>query len=390
MTIYSSAARVGEIRIIVTGGGTGGHTYPALTTIRTIRDRLARAGVSPEILWVGVSHGLEAKISVQNNIPFKAITTGKLRRHLNIKDQLRNVADAFRIPYGVFQAIVAVARNKPDVVISTGGYVCVPVGVAAWLLRRPLVMHEQTLAVGLANRILARLATKILLSHESSLEHLPPSARKRAVVTGNPIRPEVLQGHRDSAISAYGLDPRLPLVYVTGGAQGALQVNKMVAEVLPDLLTRAQVLHQCGDHSYEMMRERHAALPPHLQRRYTVFPYIHGELPDVLAAADVVVARSGAGTVAELCALGKACVYVPLIPTQGDEQRRTARHLAADGAARMLAAEDATPERLRQELTALLDDPHYRQQIAEAARKHGHPEASSVVADEVLAAAHRA
>jgi UDP-N-acetylglucosamine--N-acetylmuramyl-(pentapeptide) pyrophosphoryl-undecaprenol N-acetylglucosamine transferase len=389
MTIYSSAARVGEIKIIVTGGGTGGHTYPALTTIRTIRERLSRAGAEPEILWVGVSHGLEAKISVQNNVPFKAITTGKLRRHINVKDQLRNVADAFRIPWGVVQAIATVAKAKPDVVISTGGYVCVPVGVAAWLLRRPLVMHEQTLAVGLANRILSRFATRILLSHESSIEHLPEKARSKAVVTGNPIRPEVFMGQRDRAIAGYGLDPRLPLVYVTGGAQGALQVNKMIAEVLPELLTRAQVLHQCGDYSYEMMRETHASLPPHLQQRYTVFPYIHDELPDVLAAADVVVARSGAGTVAELNALGKACVYIPLIPTQGDEQRRTARHLAEQGAARMLAAEDATPGRLRDELIALLDDPGYRHQISEAARVHGRPDAATAVADEVLAAAHR-
>ncbi|MGW0433555.1 UDP-N-acetylglucosamine--N-acetylmuramyl-(pentapeptide) pyrophosphoryl-undecaprenol N-acetylglucosamine transferase [Micromonospora sp. NPDC003197] len=386
MTIYS-AERLHRIRVIVTGGGTGGHTYPALTTIRTLRARLAEAGTEPELLWVGVSHGLEAKIARQENVPFKAITTGKLRRSPNLRELGRNLADMFRIPLGVVQAIMTVIRTKPAVVFSTGGYVCVPIGVAAWLTRRPLVMHEQILTLGLANRILAQLATRILLSHESSVEHLPARARSRAVVTGNPVRPEVLAGNRAAALTAFGLDPELPLVFVTGGAQGALQVNKLVAAILPDILPGCQVLHQCGDYSFAQMREVAAGLPDYLRNRYRVVDYVHGELPDVLAAADIVVARSGAGTVAELTALGKACIFIPLIPTGGDEQRRTARHLADAGAARMLAGPDATPDRLRDEVIALLKDPRQRQWLADNARQHGRPDAATAVARQLIDAA---
>ncbi|GAB3146498.1 undecaprenyldiphospho-muramoylpentapeptide beta-N-acetylglucosaminyltransferase [Micromonospora sonneratiae] len=388
MTIYS-AARLRKVRVIVTGGGTGGHTYPALTTIRTLRARLAEAGAEPELLWVGVAHGLEAKIARQENVPFKAITTGKLRRSPNLRELGRNIADAFRIPLGVLQAIMTVVRTRPAVVFSTGGYVCVPIGVAAWLTRRPLVMHEQILTLGLANRILAQLATRILLSHESSVEHLPARARSRAVVTGNPIRPEVLAGNRAAALAAYGLDPDLPLVFVTGGAQGALQVNNLVAEILPDILPGCQVLHQCGEYSFTRMQEVAAALPGYLRDRYRVVDYVHGELPDVLAAADIVVARSGAGTVAELTALGKACVFIPLIPTGGDEQRRTARHLADAGAARMLAGPDATPDRLRDEVIALLKDPRQRQRLADNARQHGRPDAATAVARQLIDAARK-
>lgn len=388
MAIYA-AGRLRKVRVIVTGGGTGGHTYPALTAIRTLRARLAEAGTEPDLLWVGVAHGLEAKIASQESVPFRAITTGKLRRSPNLRELGRNVTDAFRIPLGVIQAVTTVIRTRPAVVFSTGGYVSVPIGIAAWVTRRPLVMHEQILTLGLANRILARLADRILLSHESSIEHLSPQARKRAVVTGNPIRPEVLSGNRDRGLNAYRLDPRLPLVYITGGAQGAVQVNNLIAEILPDLLPTCQVLHQCGEYSLDRMRQIGDRLPEQLRHRYRVVDYVHGEMPDVLAAADIVVARSGAGTVAELTALGKACVFIPLIPTGGDEQRRTARHLAEAGAARMLAGSDATPARLREEILVLLNDPRQREQMADAARRHGRPHAAAAVATEIIDAARK-
>jgi UDP-N-acetylglucosamine--N-acetylmuramyl-(pentapeptide) pyrophosphoryl-undecaprenol N-acetylglucosamine transferase len=378
-----SAKHLRKIRIVVTGGGTGGHTYPALTTIRALQGRFAETGTSAQFLWVGVASGLEAKICRQEGIPFRAITTGKLRRSPTPRELARNVADAFRIPLGVLQAFGIVLRTRPDVVLSTGGYVCVPIGVAAWALRRPLVMHEQTATLGLANRILARLATRVLLSHESSLGHLPARARGRGVVTGNPIRPEVLAGDGQRGAAAYGTDAQPPLVLVTGGATGALQVNNLVARILPDVLPYCHMLHQSGEYGFDQAREVAAGLPEPLAARYRVVDYIHDELPDVLAAADVVIGRSGASTVAELTGLGKACILIPLVPTGGDEQRRTARHLAEAGAARMLTGPDATPERLRDELLALIKNPEERQRLADRAREHGRPDAAERVAEQV-------
>ncbi len=377
------------LRIIVTGGGTGGHTYPALTTIRTLRAEFGRTGPPLQFLWVGVATGLEARICREQRIPFRAITTGKLRRSPTPRELARNVVDAFRIPFGVLQAFGIVARYRPDVVLSTGGYVCVPIGMAAWVLRRPLVMHEQTAALGLANRILARLATRVLVSHESSVGHLPARARPRAVVTGNPIRPEVLAGDRERGMAAYGQDPQPPLVLVTGGATGALQVNTLVAGILPDVLPYCHMLHQAGQQGLAQARAAAAALPATLAGRYRVVDYIHDELPDVLAAADVVICRSGAGTVAELTGLGKASILIPLVPTSGDEQRRTARHLAEAGAARMLTGPDATPERLRDELLTLLKDPQESRNLADNARTHGRPDAAQRVTQEVISAARR-
>jgi UDP-N-acetylglucosamine--N-acetylmuramyl-(pentapeptide) pyrophosphoryl-undecaprenol N-acetylglucosamine transferase len=287
---------------------------------------------------------------------------------------------------GVLQAFGIVLRARPDVVLSTGGYVCVPIGVAAWVLRRPLVMHEQTATVGLANRILARLATRVLLSHDASIEHLPARARRRAVVTGNPIRPEVLAGDPTRGRASYGTDAQPPLVLVTGGATGALQVNDLVAGVLPDVLPHCYMLHQSGEYGFARAREAAAGLPGALADRYRVVDYIHDEMPDVLAAADVVVCRSGAGATAELTGLGKAAILIPLVPTSGDEQRRTARYLDEVGAARMLTGADATPDRLRYELLELLKNPGERSTMADRAREHGRPDAASRVAQEIIGA----
>ncbi|WP_328708761.1 UDP-N-acetylglucosamine--N-acetylmuramyl-(pentapeptide) pyrophosphoryl-undecaprenol N-acetylglucosamine transferase [Microbispora hainanensis] len=377
-----TAAR--KIRMLVTGGGTGGHTYPALTTISAVRRHAAAQGRDLDVLWVGTADGLEARIAMEHHIPFRAISAGKVRRSPNLRELGRNVADLFRIPIGVLQAAGIAARYRPDVVLSTGGYVCVPLGLAARLLGRPLVMHEQITALGLANRILARVATTIALTHPTSIDHLPARARARAVVTGNPIRPQLLHGNPVRAHQRYGLAPDLPLVYVTGGAQGSRQINTLIERILPTLLTRAQVLHQCGRDWIGHLTEVSAGLPAGIGARYHPTAYVGEELPDVYAAADVVVSRSGAGTVAELVAVGKPSVLIPLIPAAGDEQRGNARYLVEAGAARALLEPGPTPEQLLAELDVLLADPGLRVRMTHAARALGRPDAADALARVIL------
>ncbi|MEU0519100.1 undecaprenyldiphospho-muramoylpentapeptide beta-N-acetylglucosaminyltransferase [Streptosporangium sp. NPDC006007] len=372
------------LRMLVTGGGTGGHTYPALTAVAAVRERAAARGLDLDVLWVGTANGLEARVAAEHGIPFRAIKAGKLRRSPNLREVLTNLADLFRIPVGVLQAFAIAARYRPDVVLSTGGYVCVPLGVASWLLRRPLVMHEQITTLGLANRILARFAARIALTHPSSAEHLPASARDRAVVTGNPVRPQLLNGNAPSGRWHYSLSPELPLVYVTGGAQGSRQINTMVEAILPSLLTRAQVLHQCGADWIARFTEVAAALPPESAARYRPVAYVGDELPHVYAAADVVVSRSGAGTVAELTAVGRPSVLIPLIPSAGDEQRQNARYLAEVGAARALLEAGPSADRLLAELDALLTDRQTRATMAKAARSLGRLDAADALAEVIL------
>ncbi|MFF4104297.1 glycosyltransferase [Streptomyces sp. NPDC001903] len=375
----------------MTGGGTGGHTYPALTAIRTLHSRLADAGGTLDVMWIGTAEGLEARVAPAEGIAFKTVATGKIRRSVNPLKMLSasNFKDMARVPLGVAQARAIVAEFQPDVVLATGGYVAVPAGLAARLCRRPLVLHEQTVRLGLANRKLASSATRIAVSSESSLALLPADVRERAVVTGNPVRPEVLGGQADKAVEAlnlFGFDRRLPTVYVTGGAQGAQQINTVIRDVLPWLLGHANVIHQCGPANVEGLRAAAAGLDPVLAGRYHLTGFVGPELPDVLALADMVVSRSGAGTLAELTALGKAAVFVPLATSAGNEQAHNARHLADAGAALALLGE-VTGQALQNAVGPLLTDPALRTAMAQRARAHGRPDAADRLVDVVLSAA---
>jgi UDP-N-acetylglucosamine--N-acetylmuramyl-(pentapeptide) pyrophosphoryl-undecaprenol N-acetylglucosamine transferase len=388
--ILARLAALGRpVRLIVSGGGTGGHTFPAVTTIRTARALLDEAGIALDVLYVGTATGLEARVAEQEGLRFKAIRTGKLRRASNPLQMLSaaNLRDAGRVPLGVAAAVRIVGDYKPDAVLCTGGYVCVPIGLAAKLARRPLLVHEQTVRLGLANRILARRATRVALSSPSSVGLLPARVQERAVVTGNPIRPQLADGDPQKALKTLdwtGWELGLPTVYVTGGAQGAAQINNLVGAVLPDLLKRANVVHQCGARSLEEIRATVPTLPDELRGRYRLVDFVGAELPDVFALADIVISRSGAGTLAELTALGKPSVLVPLIPSSGNEQEHNARHLAEAGASRALVGSDATPENLWAEMEPLLGDGEQRARMAQAARALGHPNAAEALAASLL------
>ncbi|MFJ3252404.1 UDP-N-acetylglucosamine--N-acetylmuramyl-(pentapeptide) pyrophosphoryl-undecaprenol N-acetylglucosamine transferase [Streptomyces sp. NPDC086771] len=378
-------------RLIVTGGGTGGHTYPALTAIRALQERLTAEGGLLDVLWIGTPDGLEARVAPAEGIAFATVATGKIRRARNPLKIVSpaNVRDMARVPLGVAQARRIVADFRPDVVLATGGYVAVPAGLAARMCRRPLVLHEQTVRLGLANRKLASSATRIAVSSESTVPLLPETVRGAAVVTGNPVRPEVLSGHPDKAVESLGLlafDRRLPTVYVTGGAQGSQQINGVVREALPWLLERANVIHQSGPANVEELRHHAAALPTELSGRYHLAGFVGPELPDVLALADVVISRSGAGTLAELTALGKPAVFIPLASSAGNEQAHNATHLAKAGAAVALLGE-ATAASLRDAVGPLLTDPGWRDAMAERARAHGRPDAAARLVDVILSAA---
>lgn len=378
-------------RLIVTGGGTGGHTYPALTAIRTLQERLSVGGGTLDVLWIGTADGLEARVAPAEGIAFATVATGKVRRSSNPLKMMSaaNVKDMARVPLGVAQARKLVADFRPDVVLATGGYVAVPAGLAARLCRRPLVLHEQTVRLGLANRKLAGSATRIAVSSESTLPLLPEAVRGHAVVTGNPVRPQILTGHADKAVEALGLhgfDRRLPTVYVTGGAQGAQQINGAVRAALEWLLERANVIHQCGPDNVEDLRVHAAVLPAQLLDRYYLTGFVGPELPDVLALADVVVSRSGAGTLAEVTALGKPAVFIPLATSAGNEQAHNARHLEEAGAAVALLG-DVTADRLKDAVGPLLSDPARREAMAQRAREHGRPDAADRLVDVILSAA---
>jgi UDP-N-acetylglucosamine--N-acetylmuramyl-(pentapeptide) pyrophosphoryl-undecaprenol N-acetylglucosamine transferase len=364
------------VTIVIAGGGTGGHTSPGLAVATLLRAR----GVSHA--WIGSRDGVEARRAREEGIPYHAIATGKLRRYW----AWRNLTDlTLNVPAGILGAHALLRRLRPRVVLATGGFVALPVVVGAALARIPVVVHEQTAVPGLANRVAARGARRIAVTFAESARHFPAD---RVVVTGNPLRPDLRTGTRADAVARFGLDPALPLVYVTGGALGARAINQAVGEIAGDLLGHAQVIHQCGDNpttgDRAWLEARRDALPAPLARRYTVQPWVGAELAGVYATAALVVARSGAGTVNECCQLGLPALYVPLPGASGDEQTANARLVGRVGGCSILPQATLTPALLLERIQSLLAEPARLKEMGERARGLAVPDAADRLVDLLL------
>ena len=362
--------------ILIAGGGTGGHTSPGLAVAAALRAR----GVACE--WIGSRTGLEARRAPEAGIPYHAIRTGKLRRAL----AWQNLPDVFvNAPAGVLQAWRLLRRLRPRVVFATGGFVALPVALASALARVPVVVHEQTAVPGLANRVAARVARRVAVTFAESAGFFGGTA---TVVTGNPLRPELRTGSRASALERFGFDPALPLVYVTGGAQGSHAINRAVGEVLAELLAQTQVVHQSGDNQMTgdrvWLQARRAALAPALAARYALRPWVGDELADVYAAAALVVSRAGAGTVNECCQLGVPALYIPLPAAAGDEQTANAKLVGRAGGCAILPQAGMTPALLRECIQQLLADPARLKEMGERARTLAVPDAADRIADLLL------
>jgi len=360
------------MRVVITGGGTGGHTSAGLAVAAALRDRGCH-----DLHWIGSGSGIEARRVPEAGLPFHAIATGKLRRYWD----WQNVPDLLlRTPAGIAQAWSALRRLQPSLVFATGGFVSLPASVAAWITGIPLVIHEQTSVPGLANRIAGRFARHVALT-------FPPDGAfpgHRVTVTGNPLRPELAGGSRADACRHFGLEPGPAIVYVTGGSLGSHRINRTVGTVLDELLEHCQVIHQCGDNretgDLAWLAERREALAPSQRARYALTAYVGSEPRDVYAAAALIVGRSGAGTVNECCQLGRPAVYIPLPGTSGDEQTRNARLVEAVGGAIVLPQQTLTAATLLGAVRELLSDAARLRAMADRARRLAVPDAAERIA----------
>jgi UDP-N-acetylglucosamine--N-acetylmuramyl-(pentapeptide) pyrophosphoryl-undecaprenol N-acetylglucosamine transferase len=338
-----------RLSIMVTGGGSGGHTSAAVGIIGA----LETMGVAREqVVWVGSHAGIERGVAERAGIKFESVSTGKLRRYWSRE----NVLDAGRFLLGVGQAFYIVGRIRPDIIVSTGGFASVPVVVAGWVRRIPIVSHEQTIVPGLANRIAVRFARAMMVTFADSAKYFP-AAKVRLV--GNPLRTELKDPlpDRELAKRRLGLHPGVPLLYITGGASGSEVLNATVFESLVQLLPNWQIIHQCGDlpqrHSFEFLESEAAKLPASIRSRYRVYRYVGVEIRDVLASCEAVVARSGAAFVNEVIRLRLPAILVPYAHSASGEQEKLARMLAERGGALMELESRFTPDRLLQLLSSL-------------------------------------
>lgn len=366
------------LRLLVAAGGTGGHVLPAVAVI----DELKGRGVELDVLWIGSHKGVERDIANLHGIPFTAIQTGKLRRYAS----LETATDMLRLPVGLVQAFFTVRGFKPDVIFSTGGNVSVPTVVAGNRIA-PVLTHEQTAQVGIANKIAARFAKVFAASYEETAE-IARTLHGHVVVTGNPVRTSLANGDIAKGYAHFGLRPDVPVVFVTGGARGASAINERIEALLPDLLEKTQIVHQAGPATANDDAARLARLrqtwPADIRQRYVVREFLGSEIADLYAITDLVIGRAGAGTVAELAFLGKPSILMPLPGTWGDEQRKNAAILVKNDAAVVREQAETDALALGAEIEALLANPARMTRMGENAAKVSRPDAAARLVEELL------
>lgn len=361
------------MRILLTGGGTGGHVYPALSAAEALRQR---AGAPVELLFAGTVRGDVERLAAGAGIPFAAVRAAPVRG----RTPWQLAAAAWQLALGTAEAWRLLGRFRPRAVLATGGYASVPVSVAARLRGVPLVLYLPDVHPGWAVRFLAKLARRIAVTSEGSLRSLP---RRKACVTGYPVRPAFFAQDRCTARRQLGFPAELPLLLVTGATQGAQAINAAVFAALPALLPRCAVLHQTGEAGLAEAERQAVALPDKLRERYRPVAYLD-EMPAAMAAADLAVMRAGASSLAEPPAAGLPAILVPG-RFAGAHQRANAAFMAKRGAALML--EEELLPRLAETVLGLLDDPKRLCAMREAARALARPDAAQAIAALVLEAA---
>lgn len=359
------------MRIMITGGGTGGHVFPAVAVI----EELGRRDPNLVLQWIGKNGGVEERVCARRAIPFRPITVLGWPRRMGV----RRIWALIALVRGFIQAYFYLLKFKPDAVFSVGGYVSLPLAYVAERMGIKVFLHEQNRRLGMANRLLAPRAERILLSFSDTVGDYP---REKALYVGNPVRSSFFNApSRLDAKKSLGLDEEIPVVLVVGGSQGARRINEAVADIIhrfgPEEL---QILWVTGTHDVTWVRQRAEKAPV----RVEIFSFMEN-IADAMVAADIIVARSGASFTAELAAIGRPAILIPYPHAAEGHQEENALAFVERNAAVLLADAECTGDRLFSILQELLASPEKRESMGKAAASLAKPGAAERIVDEMLA-----
>lgn len=322
-------------RIVLTGGGTAGHVTPNIALIPKLKE------LGYEVHYIGSKDGIEKKLIEELGIPYYGISSGKLRRYFDVK----NFTDPVKVIKGFFEAKTILKKLKPNVIFSKGGFVTVPVVLAAKNLKIPAAIHESDITPGLANRLCIPSATKVCANFPETIKYLPED---KAVLTGSPIRKELFSGNKIAGLDFCGFTANKPVILVTGGSLGSVAVNDAIRNLLPTLLRDYQVIHLCGKDK----------LDPELQGKpgYVQYEYIKEELSDLFAASDLIISRAGANTICEILAMRKPNILIPLsAATSRGDQILNAESFQSQGFSYVVKEEELSNETLLDAIRSVLE-----------------------------------
>ncbi len=377
-------------RFIVAGGGTGGHIYPAIAISKEMLKRYRGS----ELLYIGGANGMERDLVPREGLNFTGITVAGFKRKVSLQAFV-TVAKAGK---GFFQSLSLIRKFRPDVVIGTGGYVSGPVLLAAVVLKKPIVIHEQNVYPGATNRMLVKHAEVAAISWEESRKYLEKA--KNVVFTGNPVRTDILDADRQTSIEKMGLVPGVPKVLVFGGSQGAARINEVVLKAAPQIMKehKVQIVLVTGKTKYDEVVNTAQSMGINIQKGMepgrksrlsesvmVITDYMY-DMASAMASSDMVICRSGAITLAELTARGIPSILIPHPYVPDNVQEKNARALEAKGAARVIVNDEFTPERLAHEVNCILEDDKLMVRMSKAAYSLGVRDSLSRVSDAIALA----
>ncbi len=361
------------MRVIFSGGGTGGHIYPAVSIAKEMQKR----HIDIDILFIGTDKGMEKDIVPKEGYVLKYIKVQGFARKITFKN-VKALSEAIT---SIFSAAKILKDFRPDIVIGTGGYVCGPVVLAASLMGIPTLIHEQNAFPGVTNKILSKLADNIVITFEEARNYF--KASRKVYFTGNPLRHGFFAVSKADGLKHFGFSKDLPLILIVGGSRGAKKVNQCVIKLVKECQAhkKNQILHITGQSQYESCMDLYKLNGVSMESNLIkVLPYLHN-MPDALAACDLVISRCGAGVISEITALGKPSILIPFPFATDNHQEYNGRALEKAGAAIVILENELTDDILYEQLKNLLSDSRRLDMMSINSKKLGKPKASSDIAD---------
>ena len=367
------------MRILFTGGGTGCHIFPIVAVKRALE--ISLRGKKYKFLYVG-PNGFAKEVFQKENIKCKFILAGKLRRYFS----LQNFIDLLKMPLGLIQSFWHVFWFMPDVIFSKGGYGSASIVFIGWLYRIPLIIHESDSVPGLANRLLALFAKKIIISFANTKKYFSP---EKTVLLGHPVRKELTQGSKEEGRKLFELSSEKPIVLVMGGSQGAQRINEIAINTLPRLLEKCEIIHISGKRDHKQIKASSDKILEKLdslkKKQYRLYPFLEEEkLRHAYAVSDIIVSRAGAGGIFEIAATGKPSLLIPLSTAASNHQTKNAWALARTGGTIALEEKNITMNMFLNAVFELIDNPKKAKEIGEKAKAFYNPSTNHKIAEEII------
>ena len=367
------------MKILLTGGGTGGHFYPLIAIAEKLTEIADKKKIIDLKMYYMSDKPYDKRMLFENGITFIQIPAGKMRLYFSI----RNFFDLFSTATGMFFGLLSMFFIYPDVVISKGGYAAFPAVFAAKLLRIPVIVHESDSYPGRLNVWTAKFAQKIAISWPEAIEYLP---KEKTALTGQPIRKNILHGDSEGAYEFFKFNSTLPTIYITGGSSGAEKINDIIIDVLPTLLTKYQVIHQTGMNNIDDVQGRSKLVMENsdLLSRYIAVPYLNNLSTRMAAGiASLVISRAGSA-IFEIASWGTPSIIIPITNSNGDHQRKNAYNYARTGACEVIDEANLTPHVLISEIDKLLTNPEKIEKMKVSALAFANPNAAYKIAEEAI------